>query len=58
MSIRNVKIRFINVINTQTDDVAIDSPLGPVLADVFVGYYEAKVLQNIQKPFSYFYIRR
>ena len=30
------------------------SPLQPVLANIFVGYHEAKLFLNIQKPISYF----
>ena len=37
----------------QTDGVAIDSSLEPVLANIFVCYYEAKLFQNTQKPLSY-----
>ena len=38
----------------QTDGVAMGSSLGPVLANICVGYYEARLFQNIQKPISYF----
>ena len=38
----------------QTDGVIMGSPLGLVLANTFVGYYEAQFFQNIQQPISYF----
>ena len=34
----------------QTDGVEVGSPLGQVLANIFVGYYEVEFFQNIQKP--------
>ena len=54
MSIKNVEFRFNNVMYRQTDGVAMDSLLGPVLANIFVFYYEVKLFQNIQEPISYF----
>ena len=30
------------------------SPLGPALADIFVGYYEEKLFSQTQKPPTYF----
>ena len=32
------------------DGVAEDSPLGPALANIFVGYYEPKLFNKISKP--------
>ena len=30
------------------------SPLGPVLANIFVGYFESILFMNIEKPLNYF----
>ena len=38
----------------QTDGVAMGSPLGPALANIFVGYYEEKLFSLTQKPPTYF----
>ena len=38
----------------QTDGVATGSPLGPALANIFVGYYEEKLFSQTQKPPTYF----
>ena len=32
----------------------MDSPLGPVLANIFVGYFESILFTNIEKPLNYF----
>ena len=33
--------------------VAMGSPLGPALANIFVGYYESKLFNEISKPTVY-----
>ena len=38
----------------QTDGVAMGSPLGPAVANIFVGYYEKKLFFQTQKPPTYF----
>ena len=38
----------------QTDGVAMGSPLGPALANIFVGYYEEMLFSEIRKPSIYF----
>ena len=38
----------------QTDRGDMGSPLGPALANIFVGYYEEKLFSQTQKPPTYF----
>ena len=37
----------------QTDGVAMGSPLGPTLANIFLGHYEQKVLKEANSPLFY-----
>ena len=41
-----VEFSFNNVMFKQIDGVAMGSPLGPVLANVFVGYHESRIKQE------------
>ena len=50
----SVGFSFNNTMYKQTDGVAMGSPLGPVLANIFVGYYEEKLFSQTQKPPIYF----
>ena len=38
-----VEFSFSDKIYRQTDGVAMGSPLGPALANIFVGFYEQKI---------------
>ena len=49
----SVKFSFNNTIYKQTDGVAMESPLGPALANIFVGYYEEKLFSQTQKSPTY-----
>ena len=49
----SVEFSFNNNMYKQTDEVAIGSPLGPALANIFVGY-EGKLFSQTQKPPTYF----
>ena len=49
-----VEFSFDNIIYRQIDGVAMGSPLGPALANIFVGYYEKKRFSEISKPAVYF----
>ena len=42
----DVEFSFDNVMYRQIDEVAMGSPLGPVLANIFVGYHESLVLET------------
>ena len=50
----SVEFSFNNTMYKQTDGVATGSPLGPALANIFVGYYEEKLFSQTQKPPTYF----
>ena len=49
-----VEFSFNDIIYKQTDGVAMGSPLGPVLANIFVRFYEEKLFSQIPKPSTYF----
>ena len=50
----SVKFSFNNTMYKQTDRVANGRPLGPTLANIFVGYYQQKLFSQTQKPPTYF----
>ena len=50
----SVKVSFNNIMYKQTDGVAMRSPLGPALANMFVGYYKEKLFFETRKPPFYF----
>ena len=50
----SVELSFNNIMHRQIDGVAMDSPLGPSLANSFVGYYEALLFKRVNKPFMYY----
>ena len=45
---------FNDIMYKQTDGVAMGSPLGPALANIFVGFYEEKLFSQKSKPSAYF----
>ena len=49
-----VELSFDNIIYRQIDGVAMGSPLGPALANIFFGYYEKRLFSEISKPAVYF----
>ena len=49
-----VEFSFDNTIYRQIDGVAMRSPLGTALANIFDGYYEEKLFSEISKPVVYF----
>ena len=50
----SVEYSFNNTMYKQTEGVAMGSPLGSALANIFVGYYEEKLFSQMQKPLTYF----
>ena len=51
----SVEFSFNNNVYKQTNGVAMGSPLGPALANIFVGYFEEKLFSQTQKPPTYFW---
>ena len=50
----SVEFSFNNKMYKQIDGVAMGSPLGPALANIFVGYQEEKLFIDSNLPFIYF----
>ena len=56
VSTRAVEFSFNNQMYKQLDGVAMGSPLGPELANIFVGFHESRLFDNTVKPGVYFRI--
>ena len=54
MGISSVEFSYNNTMYQQTDGVAMGFPLGPALANIFVGYQETKLFLNIKKPLIFY----
>ena len=50
----SAEFNFNDTMYKQTHGVAIGSPLGPALVDIFVGYHEYKLFSCVQKRTVYF----
>ena len=50
----SVDFSFNNTMYKQTDGVAMGSPHGSAMANIFVGYYEEKLFSQTQKPPNHF----
>ena len=49
-----VEFSFNNIMQQQIDGVTMGSPLGPSLANIFVGYCEALLFKRVNKPVMYY----
>ena len=49
----SVEFSFNNAKRKQIDGVVMGSPLGPILANMFVGYYEQELLRQTRKLVLY-----
>ena len=53
MATSGAEFSFNNTMYRQSDGIAMDSPLNPVLANIFVGYNENKLFDFSVKPQFY-----
>ena len=53
MATVNVQFSFNNDMYMQVDGVAMGSPLGPILANIFVGYHEQQLFESCSEPVLY-----
>ena len=51
---RGVDFSFSNQMYKQLDGVAMDSPFGPALTNIFVGFHESRLFDNTVQPGVYF----
>lgn len=49
-----VKFSFINVMYSQIDSVVMGTPLGLVLVNIFLGFNEYSVFENVQRSTLYY----
>ena len=50
----SVEFSFNNIMHRQIDGVAMIFPLGPSLANIFVGHYEVLLSKRVDKPLMYY----
>ena len=50
---RSVSFSFNETMFRQIEGVCVGSPLGPILANIFVGFHERRLFDKFPKPFTY-----
>ena len=50
---KSVSFSFNEVMYCQIDGISMGSPLGPILANIFLGFHERQLLKKFPKPFIY-----
>ena len=50
---KSVSFSFNETIFRQIEGVSMGSPLGPILANIFVGFHERRLFDKFPKPFTY-----
>ena len=54
VSTSGVQLSFNSQIYSQHDGIAMGLPLGPTLANIFMGFIEAKIFPNFKHKLQYF----
>ena len=54
MATSSVEFSFNDIVHRQINRVTMGSPLGPALANIFVGYYKSKLFLTTSKPEMYY----
>ena len=54
LSTSGVQFSFNSQIYSQHDGIAMGSPLGPTLANIFMGFIEAKIIPSFKYKLRYF----
>lgn len=54
MTTDSVSITFNDNIYRQNHGVSMGSPLGPLMANIFVGFQERQLFDNVPKPYYHF----
>ena len=53
LATKSISFSFNLTIYRQVDSISMSSPLGPVLANIFVGFYEKLLFNRFPKPYIY-----
>ena len=53
MATKSVSYSFNDTMYYQVDSILMGSPLGPILANIFVGFYEKLLFERFPKPYIY-----